>query len=72
MDGVWKGKLGSEVVIKRQHNTIRIVAIVTDMRGQPVYFLQGFSEELLSCLLKCPVKLEIQTADTLDMTFKMM
>ncbi len=36
-----------------------------------IYFLIGYSEELLSCWLKCPVKLELQTVESNeDVVFK--
>ena len=31
------------------------------IQPRKIYFLVGYTEELLSCLLSCPVKLEIQT-----------
>ena len=37
-----------------------------------MYFLIGYTEELLACLLKCPVKMEIQTVKSeKDMLFKL-
>jgi small subunit ribosomal protein S24 len=45
-------------------NMIYIGALVLrSLAIQPrkIYFLVGYTEELLSCLLSCPVKLEIQT-----------
>ena len=62
----------SPVIIKRRYNQI-IVSMITE-RKQParkIYFLIGYSEELLSCLLNCAVKLEIQTvASKSDVIFK--
>lgn len=38
---------------------------------QRIYFLIGYTEELLSHYLKCPVKLELQAVDShKDMVFK--
>ena len=46
----------------RQHNLIRIAAIIARTRpNRTIYFLIGYTEELLSLWLKCPVKLELQT-----------
>ncbi|XP_041363234.1 28S ribosomal protein S24, mitochondrial-like [Gigantopelta aegis] len=62
----------SEVIIKRRHNMIIIAGLVLqNTMPRKLYFLWGYSEELLSHYLKCPVKLEIQTvADRRDITFK--
>ena len=55
-------RLFSQVIIKRQHNLIRIAAIIGRTRpNRTIYFLIGYTEELLSLWLKCPVKLELQT-----------
>ena len=35
-----------------------------------MYFLIGYTEELLSYWLQCPVKLELQTAKKNDVIFK--
>ena len=36
-----------------------------------MYFLKGYTEEMLSYILKCPVRLEIQTVkDKKDVIFK--
>ena len=52
----------SQIIIKRQHNLIRIAAIIARTRpNRTIYFLIGYTEELLSLWLKCPVKLELQT-----------
>ena len=41
---------------------IRVAAIMTRfVTPEKFYFLLGYTEELLSNWLKCPVKLEIQT-----------
>ncbi|XP_053386428.1 28S ribosomal protein S24, mitochondrial-like isoform X1 [Mercenaria mercenaria] len=76
MHGTWTGKLASEVVIKRRHNMIFLGAYINfGTKSLPgalrIYFLIGYTEELLSCLLKCPVKLELQTLDSdRDLIFK--
>ncbi|KOC61244.1 28S ribosomal protein S24, mitochondrial, partial [Habropoda laboriosa] len=62
--GTWHALFGSEIIIKRQHNLIRIAGIV--LRKVPpvkVYFLIGYTEYILSCWLHCPVKMEIVTAN---------
>ncbi|XP_076647574.1 mitochondrial ribosomal protein S24 [Halictus rubicundus] len=62
ISGTWHDLFASEIIIKRQHNLIRIAGIV--LRKLPphrMYFLMGYSEELLSYWLHCPVKMEIVT-----------
>jgi small subunit ribosomal protein S24 len=64
MHGTFPQLLSSQVIIKRRYNMIYIGALVLrSLAIQPrkIYFLVGYTEELLSCLLSCPVKLEIQT-----------
>ncbi|EDS44618.1 28S ribosomal protein S24, mitochondrial [Culex quinquefasciatus] len=72
MTGTWHGLVLSEVIIKRQHNHVRIAAIIR--RGIPprkMYFLIGYCEELLAYWLQCPVTLELQTTeDRKDVVFK--
>lgn len=72
MKGTWHGLLQSEIIIKRRHNMIVIAGIVlTPHLVRKLYFLQGYTEELLSHLFKMPVKVEIQTVmDRKDMAFK--
>lgn len=72
MTGTWHALILSEVIIKRQHNMIRISAIVRQaISPRKVYFLIGYTEELLSYWLQCPVTLELQTvADKKDVIFK--
>ncbi|XP_066603326.1 small ribosomal subunit protein uS3m [Prorops nasuta] len=62
MVGTWPELIMSEVIIKRQHNIIRIAAIIhQNLLPSKMYFLIGYSEELLSSWLQCVVKLELQT-----------
>lgn len=72
MTGTFHSLVVSEVIIKRQHNHIRIAAILR--QGTParkMYFLIGYTEELLSSWLQCPVTLEFQTVpDKKDVIFK--
>jgi len=75
MHGTWPEMLKSEVIIKRQHNLIRISGMIKrddNNGGGPVdvkrriYFLIGYTEELLSFWLKCPVRLELVTLESED------
>ncbi|XP_012259204.1 28S ribosomal protein S24, mitochondrial [Athalia rosae] len=63
--GTWHSLFMSEVIIKRQHNIIRIAGIVRrSISSRKMYFLIGYCEELLSFWLQCPVKLELQTVQS--------
>ncbi|XP_065574220.1 small ribosomal subunit protein uS3m-like [Artemia franciscana] len=65
MSGTWHNLFASEIIIKRQHNMIRIGGIITrDLPPRKYYFLIGYTEELLSYWLQCPVKLELQTVES--------
>jgi small subunit ribosomal protein S24 len=68
----WHNLFVSEILIKRQANFIRIAGIVQQsIMPRKMYFLLGYSEELLSHWLQCPVKLELQTVDNKkDVIFK--
>ncbi|KAJ3641599.1 hypothetical protein Zmor_028099 [Zophobas morio] len=70
--GTWHALFVSEIIIKRQHNIIRVAGIIRRSIGaRKIYFLIGYTEELLSFWLQCPVKLELQTvADRSDVIFK--
>ncbi|XP_047001695.1 28S ribosomal protein S24, mitochondrial [Schistocerca americana] len=70
--GTWHSLFVSEVIIKRQHNLIRIAGIVRQaISPRKMYFLIGYTEELLSYWLQCPVKLELQSvADAKDVVHK--
>lgn len=71
MVGTWHSLFLSEVIIKRQHNLIRIAGIISrSITARKMYFLIGYTEELLSYWLQCPVKLELQTAEKTDVIFK--
>lgn len=72
LHGTWPKLLASDVIIKRRGNQIycSFVAIRAIYPTQ-MYFLIGYSEEILSYLLKCVVKLEVQTVEEAsDMTYK--
>ncbi|XP_066993169.2 small ribosomal subunit protein uS3m [Anabrus simplex] len=72
MTGTWHNLFLSEVIIKRQHNIIRIAGLVKQaINARKMYFLIGYCEELLSYWLQCPVKLELQiVSDPKDVIFK--
>ena len=56
-----------QVIIKRQHNLVRVAGLITrEISSDKVYFLIGYTEELLSYWLKCPVRLELQTIESKD------
>lgn len=72
MRGTWHALFASEVIIKRQHNIIRIAGIITRaVSPSKIYFLTGYTEELLSYWLQCPVKIELVTTNSKkDVIFK--
>lgn len=72
MTGTWHSLFVTEIIIKRQHNIIRIAGIVRQsISARKMYFLIGYCEELLGFWLQCPVKLELQTVgDKKDVVFK--
>jgi len=61
--GVMHNVFDSEILIKRQHNLIRVGGVIVDtLIPRKIYFLIGFCEEMLTHWLQCPVKLELQTS----------
>lgn len=63
VSGTFHDLIASEIIIKRKLNTVTVAFLVCTPRGfypQKTYFLVGYSEELLSQLLKCVVKVDIQ------------
>lgn len=66
--GAWFGNVqGQQIIIKRQHNIIRIAFCLTKrMNPQSAYFITGFCEQLLSIWLHCPIKLEIQSVESYE------
>uniref|UniRef100_A0A1B0GJU3 Putative ribosome subunit s24 n=1 Tax=Lutzomyia longipalpis TaxID=7200 RepID=A0A1B0GJU3_LUTLO len=72
MVGTWHGLVLSEVIIKRQFNHIRIAAMIRQgITAQKMYFLIGYTEEMLARWLHCPVTLELETTpDKKDIVFK--
>ena len=64
LKGTWSGMFLSEIVVKRQHNTIRVAGLIKkNLMPRKIYFLIGYSEEMLGQWLKCHVKLELQVID---------
>lgn len=62
ISGTWHNLFVSEVIVKRRQNLIIISGLVAQsVAARKMYFLQGYTEELLASVLKRPVKLEIQT-----------
>ncbi|XP_012233117.1 small ribosomal subunit protein uS3m [Linepithema humile] len=72
MRGTWHNLFASEIIIKRQHNIIRISGIITrTIVPYKIYFLTGYTEELLSYWLQCPIKVELVTTNSKqDVIFK--
>lgn len=72
LTGTWPRMLASDALIKRRQNQIFISFIALRvLNPQRMYFLIGFTEEVLSYVLKSPVKLEIQTvADEENVVYK--
>ncbi|CRK95306.1 CLUMA_CG008692, isoform A [Clunio marinus] len=72
MTATFHGIVCSEVIIKRQFNLIRVAFIMSrQLPPRKMYFLIGYTEELLSYWLQCPVTLEINTvADKRDVIYK--
>ncbi len=70
--GTWLEVLQSDIIIKRRMNVVYLAIMISKLyRPQKVYFLVGYTEELLSLLLKRPVKLHIQTIhNPEDVVFK--
>merc|ERR1712241_620917 len=58
MQGTFPKAILSEVMIKRQHNLVRVACLIRTI------ILLGYSEEFLSFFLKCPVKLELQSVES--------
>jgi small subunit ribosomal protein S24 len=68
MYGTWPEVISSEIIVKRHHNLVRIAAIINRKHApaRQIYFLIGYTEELLSYWLKCPVKIELQSIGSND------
>lgn len=72
MTGTFHALICSEIIVKRQHNHIRVAAIIKQsITARKLYFLIGYTEEMLAYWLQCPVTLEFQTvADDKEVIFK--
>ena len=73
MRGTFPKAIMSEVMIKRQHNLVRVACLISRQAipARKIYFLLGYTEELMSFFLKCPVKLELQSIESEgDIIFK--
>lgn len=70
--GTWPKLVASDLVIKRTGNQIVISFMATrGIRPSSMYFLVGYTEEVLSYILKSVVKLELQTVSHQnDLTYK--
>ena len=72
--GTFHDLFASEIVIKRKLNTINVgflVRLPNRDHKQKIYFLVGYAEELLSCLFKCVVKIQVQSVyNTKDLVFR--
>jgi small subunit ribosomal protein S24 len=70
--GTWPKLLASDVIIKRRGNQIVLNFMVVRMTSpMSIYFLLGYTEEILSYILKSVVRLEIQTIeDANDLVYK--
>lgn len=70
--GTWPKLLASDVVIKRRGNqTVLTFMVIRATSPMSIYFLVGYTEEILSYVLKSVVRLEIQTIeDTNDLVYK--
>ena len=65
--GTWHRMLLSKLIIKRRANMIFLTGIFyLNKPPTAVYFLQGYTEGILSYVLKCPVKMEIFVTNDMD------
>ena len=69
--GTWHDLFLSELIIKRRQNLIVLAGYVkAPSQIRQLYFLKGYTEELLSNFLKRPVRVEIQVAGMRDLIHK--
>jgi small subunit ribosomal protein S24 len=70
--GTWHNLFVSEIIIKRRQNLVVIAGLVNqNIHPRKMYFLHGYTTELLSHLLKRPIQMEIQTvSNRKDVIFK--
>lgn len=65
--GTWHSLFVSEIIIKRRHNMIILSGLILrTIHPRQLYFLIGYTEEILSGLLKSPVKMELQSVEKKD------
>ena len=63
IEGTWHRLLIGKLIIKRRANQIILSGLFhQSLAPSKFYFLQGYTEEILSYLLKCPIKMEILTS----------
>lgn len=71
IQGTWHGLFLSEIIIKRQHNIIRIAGIINHkLLPAQIHFLLGYTEQLLSYWLHCPIRMELSSASSRDIVYK--
>ncbi|KAI3389168.1 hypothetical protein SNEBB_009724 [Seison nebaliae] len=73
VEGTWHNLFVSQpLIIKRKENIITIVGLIQrSIAPRKIYFLLGYTEKLLTLLLKSPVRMEIQSVEKRqDMIFK--
>lgn len=70
--GTWPRLVASDVVIRRRGNVIILNFMCLRLSSPTsIYFLIGYTEEILSYVLKCNVKIELQTIQMQsDLTYK--
>ncbi|VDD83052.1 unnamed protein product [Mesocestoides corti] len=57
--GTFPTHLASEVIIRRQANMVHICFLLSNrLSTNEIFFLIGYGEQMLSMLLRCPVKIE--------------
>ena len=62
IEGTWHRLLLGKLIIKRRANLIILSGFFhQSLAPSKFYFLQGYTEEILAYVLKCPVKMEIMT-----------
>ena len=61
--GFWPQFVVGDIIIKRRANVIFIAFFVNvKVSREKIYFLAGFTEQILGYLLKCPIKIELETS----------
>ncbi|XP_053212182.1 28S ribosomal protein S24, mitochondrial-like [Panonychus citri] len=64
IEGTWHRLLIGKLIIKRRANQIILSGLFhQSLAPSKFYFLQGYTEEILSYILKCPTKMEILTTN---------